>query len=51
MPKNTSNTGRSSKSATIAINIASIVSSPKYIVGMKLESVKIEKPITIIVDV
>ena len=35
----------------IANNIAKPVKIPKYIVGMKLDNIKIEKPNTIVMDV
>ena len=43
--------GRSVKTEIIANNIAKPVKKPKYIVGMKLDKTKIEKPKMIVVDV
>ena len=43
--------GRRVKTETIAKSIAMPVKTPKYIVGIKLESTKIEKPKTIVIEV
>ena len=43
--------GNNVNEAKSAVNIAKPVKSPKYIVGMKFERDKIEKPMTIIDEV
>ena len=43
--------GNNVNEANRAVNIATPVKSPNYIVGMKFERDKIEKPITIIDEV
>ena len=49
--KNIINWGNKVRAAIRAITMARPVSRPKYIVGMKLERARIEKPITIVSDV
>ena len=39
------------RAAIRAINIASPVNRPKYIVGMKFDRIRIEKPMIIVMDV
>tara|TARA_B100000579_G_scaffold237344_1_gene194666 strand:- start:97 stop:333 length:237 start_codon:yes stop_codon:yes gene_type:complete len=54
LPKglNTSrSTGNKVSTDSIASNIAIPVNIPKYIVGIKLDKIKIEKPKTIVMDV
>ena len=43
--------GKRVKTEIIASNIAIPVKTPKYIVGMKFDNTKIEKPKTIVIDV
>ena len=43
--------GNKVKTSNIASNIASPVNIPKYIVGMKFDRTKIEKPNTIVIEV
>ena len=43
--------GSSVKTEIIASSIAIPVKTPKYIVGMKLDKIKIENPNTIVIDV
>ena len=43
--------GSSVKTEIIANNIAIPVNTPKYIVGMKFDKTKIEKPKTIVIEV
>ena len=43
--------GRRVKTDIRASNIAIPVNTPKYIVGIKLDKTKIEKPKTIVIDV
>tara|TARA_B000000532_G_C18661113_1_gene316808 strand:+ start:364 stop:603 length:240 start_codon:yes stop_codon:yes gene_type:complete len=43
--------GNNVKTDIIASNIAIPVKTPKYIVGIKLDKIKIEKPKTIVIDV
>ena len=45
------NDGNKVNEAKSAVNIAKPVKSPKYIVGIKFDKDKIEKPITIIEEV
>ena len=49
---NTNNkAGRRVNTEVMASNIAIPVKTPKYIVGMKLDKIKIENPKTIVIDV
>ena len=43
--------GRRVRAAKRAMNIAMPVSRPKYILGMKLESTRIEKPMMTVIEV
>ena len=43
--------GKSVKTETIANNMAIPVKTPKYIVGIKFERTRIEKPNTIVIEV
>ena len=43
--------GNKVSTESIASNIAIPVKIPKYIVGMKLDNIKIEKPNTIVIEV
>ena len=45
------NFGSKVKTEIIASNIAIPVKIPKYIVGINLDNIKIEKPKTIVIDV
>ena len=45
------NFGSNVKTETIANNMAIPVNIPKYIVGIKLDNTKIEKPKTIVIEV
>ena len=45
------NLGSKVKTEVIANNIAIPVKTPKYIVGIKFDKTKIEKPKTIVIDV
>tara|TARA_B100001057_G_scaffold500425_1_gene615412 strand:+ start:3028 stop:3219 length:192 start_codon:yes stop_codon:yes gene_type:complete len=45
------NFGNRVKTEVIANNIAIPVKTPKYIVGMKLDKINIEKPKTIVIEV
>lgn len=47
----TNNCGKRVREAISAINIARPVNRPKYMVGRKLESIRMEKPTMMIIEV